>query len=118
MAQPPTYDFPVWKGNTTPIRVRFKLEDETPIDLTGSTVVFRAAWGSSGAIRLVSGTDSEVDLTEAAEGEVTITLSASHTREIPKGRIARYEIERRIDGVQTTLVYGFLNATEWVNDDV
>lgn len=118
MATPPNYDFVVWKGNTTPLHLRFKLEDETPIDLTGAEIVFRAAWGSAGSIRLTSESDAAVDMTSEADGEVTITLSASQTRDLPKGRIARYEIERRLAGVQTTLLHGYLDAREWVNDDV
>lgn len=117
MAQPPTYDFPVWKGNTTDLLVRFRLIDETPVDLSASTIVFRAAWGSAGEIRLVSGTDVAVDMSAAAEGTIKVTLSAAQTRDLPKGRIAKYELERREAGVQTTLLYGYLDVTQWVNDD-
>jgi hypothetical protein len=106
----------VWKGNTFATTFRFKVDADTALDLTGSTLVFRAIW-AGGEIRK-TGPSSDIAVPTPANGEATLNLSVADTRLIPSGAIAKYEIERRISGAQTTLLYGTLVASEWVNDDV
>lgn len=102
----------VWKGNTLSRTFRFKVDETTPLDLTGSTLVFRALWSGGNEIR------KNLTVATPVNGEAVLDLSVVETRSLPNGAVAKYEIERRMGGAQTTLLYGTLVATEWVNDDV
>lgn len=81
-----------------------------PVDLTGSTLRFRTAW-SGGALA------KAVTITNAAGGEFTLDLTVAETRALPIGRVAFYEIERRIGASQKTIIEGFLDVSKGVNDD-
>lgn len=108
----------IWKGNTVSFPIRIQTRDGatlTPVNLTGSTLVFRAAW-PNGSIRK-EGAGQGFAITNAAQGEATLAFTVEETRSLPVGNAARYEIERRIGGAQTTLLYGDLKVSEWVNDD-
>lgn len=107
----------LWKGNTARFEFAFKDAEGAPVDLTGSEMVFRAAWGGGGTLRLTSA-GGGILFASAAEGRIVINLTVAQTRLIPTGSIARYELERRIDGTQTTLIWGAIEAGEGVNDDV
>lgn len=108
---------PVWKGNTLTLPLRFRTSATTFLDLTGSELVFRASWPGGTPIRYAT-PSAAFTINDAVGGRATLTLSVADTRSIPQGDVARYEIERRIDGRQETLMFGTLNASEWVNDDV
>lgn len=115
---PASFDLNVWKGNTFDLKFSVKTRVNkvlVPVDLTGSTLVFRAAW-ESGSIRKVSG-DADFSITNAVDGQVSLTLSHTETRQLPKDQTVRYEIERRIDGAQKTVLFGIVKVSEWVNDD-
>lgn len=86
----------------------------TRFDLAGSTLVFRAVW-PGGTLR--KETPSGVVVATPANGEASVTLSAAETRSLPAGRVARFEMERRIGAEQRTLVAGFLSVLEGVNDE-
>lgn len=107
---PGQYNLDVWKGNTLSVTFGFKTDDTTPLDLTGSTLDFRAIW-AGGEIR------KNLTVATPANGEAVLALTVEETRELPDGAIAKYEIERRIGGAQTTLVYGTIVATGWANAD-
>lgn len=107
---PGQYNLAVWKGNTLSVTFGFKTDDTTPLDLTGSTLEFRALW-NGGEIR------QDLTIATPSNGQAVLDLTVVQTRQIPNGAIAKYEIERRISGAQTTLVYGTLVASEWVNAD-
>ena len=106
----------VRKGNTFQTTFRFKVGADTALDLTGSTLVFRAAW-SGGEIRK-TGPSSDFAIPTPTNGEATLTLTVAETRTIPNGAIAKYEIERRVGSEQTTLLFGMMVVSEWINDDV
>jgi hypothetical protein len=108
----------IWKGNSPsfPITISTRTgEALTPVNLTGSTLVFRAVW-TNGSLRK-EGTGQGFTITNAAAGQATLAFTADETRLLPTGSVARYEIERRIGGGQTTLLYGNLDVSEWANDD-
>lgn len=107
---PALYDLDIWKGNDLSVGLIFK-DDAARFDLTGSELVFRAAWKGDGQLRQV------LDITDAAAGEAELTLTFEQTRTLPDRKAVSYEIERRIDGIQTTLLYGAVNVLGGVNDD-
>lgn len=104
------------RGNNFRRTFRFKDGAGDPVDLTGSVLVFVA---EAGAIRLVkSSADSSLAMPDPAAGEITLNLTPTETRQLPVGRLrARYEIERRIDGEETTLVAGCITVMDGINDD-
>ena len=86
------------RGNSFRRIFRFKDGAGDPVDLTGSVLVFVA---EAGAIRLIKST---------ADGSLGMPD--------PVGRLrARYEIERRIEGEETTLVSGCITVMDGINDD-
>ena len=104
------------RGNSYRRTFRFKDGAGDPVDLTGSVLVFVA---EAGAIRLVRSTaDGSLAMPNPAAGEITLSLTPAETRQFPVGRLrARYEIERRIDGDETTLVSGCITVMDGINDD-
>lgn len=102
----------VWRGNTFPITFTFKNSDGTAVDLTGSTIRIR--------IEDAAGTtviDTAMTVAAPASGQATITLSSVQTRALTSGSGNRYEVERRINSTETTLVYGNITAEGGVNTD-
>lgn len=113
---PAQYVIKVWKGNTLTLPLRFRTTPgNAPIDLTGSTIIAIIRW-AGGQIRKESG-EPGFTITDAEDGLVEVFLTSAETRQIPTGSTARYEIERRIGSTETTLLYGNIHASEWVNDD-
>jgi hypothetical protein len=87
-----------------------------PIDLSGSAFIFVA---EVGAVRIRKTTeDGSLAMADPIEGEITLTLTPAEARHLPVGRLrARYEIEYRIDGEETTLVSGCITVMDGINDD-
>lgn len=106
----------VWRGNTLDQVFWFKT-GTTPIDLTGSTMVFTAVW-TGGSLRKDNAGAGGFSITNAAGGEATLSLSVAETRAFPVGENVVYEIERWISGKQTTLLWGKLSVGGQVNVDV
>lgn len=104
------------RGNSFRRSFRFKDSSGDPVDLSGSVLVFVA---EAGAARFVKSTaDGSLAMPDPAAGEVTLHLTPAETRQFPVGRLkARYEIERRIDGEETTLVSGCITVMDGINDD-
>lgn len=114
---PVRFDPQVWKGNTFRLPIGISTVTagvKSPVNLTGSSLVFLATW-SGGSLRHETG-DGSLTITDAVSGEAALTLSVAETRALPIGRI-KYEIERRLSGDQTTILYGELVVTGWSNDD-
>lgn len=109
---PARKDLSIWKGNTFSMPIRLKTVTggtATPVNVTGSTLVFRVVWPGGSF-------EKDLTLTNAALGEASLSLSVAETRGLPTGR-NRYEIERRAGADQTTLIYGEVVASEWANND-
>lgn len=118
MPTPASADFDVWQGNTSEIALKLKTSETTYLDLTGSTFFFKMQWKVGGATQtLVLSIGNGIVITDAAEGYLTITITTAQSRTLLKGRTVKYELERRIDGKEITLLAGFLRVVEWVNDD-
>lgn len=118
---PAQWALAVWRGNSLDQKFRFKTRDaagvETPLDLTGSILVFRATQAGASLLR-VDTTGGGFVITNAVGGEAELHLSVAESRLFPLGDLVRYEIERRIGGAQKTLLFGKVIASEWANDDV
>lgn len=111
MAAPANYDMTIWKGNDVEFQFHF-MDGTANFDLTGSTLIFRATWAGTGELR------QELDLdADPTTGLATLSLSHTQTRTLSSTKTVSYEIERRIGGAETTLLYGGLTVSGGVNDD-
>ena len=111
-------DMAVWVGNDKTFEFVLWADSErtTPFDLTGSEMVFLATW-PGGSLRKSSSTGDVV--LDFVTGRVSIPITPAESRAMPPGSRTRYEIERRIDGTETTLIYGTVVVSDWGgNDDV
>ena len=79
-------------------------------------LVFRSV-SSTVTLRKDTNDGTGFEITDAAAGEATLVLSVEETRSLPAGK-TRYEMEYWAATDQTSLLYGELNVTVWVNDDV
>jgi len=104
------------RGNSFRRTFRFRDAAGDLVDLTGSVLVFMA---EAGTARIRKSTeDGSLAMPDPAVGEVMLNLTPAETRLFPVGRLkARYEIERRIDGEETTLVSGCITVMDGINDD-
>ena len=104
------------RGNSFRRTFRFKDGAGDPVDLTGSVLVFVA---EAGTVRIRKTTEGgSLAMPVPTDGEVMLNLSPAETRQFPVGRLrARYEIERRIDDEETTLVSGCITVMDGINDD-
>ena len=103
-------------GNTYERVFRFKDGAGNPVDLTGSEIIFVAETTAS-TIRKTTA-DGSLQMLMPATGEVTLKLTPEETRLLAIGKLrSRYEIERRIDGDEFTILSGCLIVVQGVNDD-
>lgn len=111
-----TYNITVQRGNTETLAFRLKDSEEAAFDLTGSVLIFRAAT-RTGDIVIRKDTDDGIAVDDPTSGEFTVALTPEETRSVPEGSLMNYELERRIDGNERTLVMGRLIGRGGVNDD-
>ena len=111
-----TQDLEVWKGNDWSQTFAFVDGTGAALDLTGSSLVFRATAPGMTTLRK-SSPSSGITIPTPANGQAVVTMSIAETRLLPLGMVALYEIEFRSAGTQTTLVAGRINALGGVNDD-
>ena len=116
MSTPPQKSLSIWQGNDE--RFIFNLKDASglPMDLTDSEIVLTVA-SIPDLRKSTNDVDSGLELTDAAAGQFMLTITHGETRNMPKGNNS-YEIERRLDGWQTTLLYGYFEVQGGLNDDV
>lgn len=104
------------RGDNGPVFFRLLSAAGTPLDLSGSVIVWRVTAGGLEVLR--AATPSErLDLIEPALGLVAWRPTLADTRALPLGQEATGEIERRIGGEQTSLATFTLSVTEGANDD-
>lgn len=104
------------RGNSFERLFRFKDGAGQLVDLTGSEIVFVAETATS-TIRKTTA-DGSLQMPSPTSGELTLKLTPAETRLFAVGRLrSRYEIERRIDGSEETLVSGCVVVEEGINDD-
>lgn len=112
-----TVDLVIRKGNTFSRVFRLLKPDGTRLSVSGATFVFRAVDGSTELLRYASADADKLVVSSPSEGEITLTIPVADTRLLPDGAIARYELELRSGGTQTTVADGRLNVSSWANDD-
>ena len=104
------------RGNDFRRTFRFKDAAGVSVDLTGSVLVFVAEAGTARVRK--STEDGSLAMPDPAAGEITLNFTPAETRLFPVGRLrVRYEIERRIEGEETTLVSGCIAVMDGINDD-
>lgn len=107
---------PVWAGNTFRRIFVFKDGAGDPLDISGSKLVFRCS-SATGVIRKDTDDGTGFTITDAVNGTAELILEVEDTRSLPAGEV-RYEIELWSGTEQLSLLFGVLNVTVWVNDDV
>lgn len=105
---PASYSFRVQRGNNGTMSFRPANPDGTAFDHTGSTW-FMTIRDLKDQIYL--------DLTGVVDGDgfVTFTMTPAQTRDLPVA--PRYEIERRVGGLEETWLEGKIIASGGVNSD-
>lgn len=118
MRGPAKYDIVTWTGTDFSESYEAQNDDLTAFDLTGSELVFRALDASGTELFRFSSEDAtELEITDASAGEYTFSLTGAQTRLVPLGRVAKYEIERRVGTSQESFMAGFLIGEGGANDD-
>ena len=104
-------------------KFRAALKEERPLQVIGAICAYHALIARrSGykALYLSGGgvAAGSLGMPDPSIGEITLSLTPAETRQFPVGRLrARYEIERRIEGEETTLVSGCIAVMDGINDD-
>lgn len=111
-------DIPVVRGNSHPPMQWQFLVSENPdvlFDLTGSVFKFTLNWRGGSVER---SSDVDADLTVDYDNSILVwSYTTAQSRELPLGRLSRYEVERWIGGTQRTLVCGYVIVSEGSNPD-
>ena len=109
----PDEDIALTRGNTATVRFAVWADDDKtqPADLSGASLHFRAAWNGGQMLRA---SPAEI-IISGNHGDMA--LSAADTRALPCGRIARYELELREAGRETTIKRGYLVVAGGINTD-
>ena len=104
------------RGNSFRRTFRFRDAYGDLVDLTGSVLVFVA---EAGTARIRKSTeDGSLAMPDPVAGEIVLNLTPAETRMFPVGRLrVRYEIERRMEAEETTLVSGCITVMDGINDD-
>ena len=110
---PTQKDITIWRGNTETIPVEVKARvgaTVAVVNLTGSTLHFRAEWVGGVIVK-------DLDIIDAPLGLAELRLTKAETRGVPQGAPALYEIERRVGTEEKTIAYGRLIASGGLNTD-
>lgn len=120
---PSQKDWPIWVGNDEDffVTVYHGVTGER-VDLS---MVGIRAWVKAGTTLDLQFTNASgvtvLDQTDpATRGQFYFGLTRDQTRDLPtvgQPEKAKYEIEFTIDGKETSFLYGFVLAQEWVNTD-
>ena len=106
----------IWRGATRPVGWRFKDGDGNLFDLTGSSC--RLSIAAAGVVLIAKNSESTDGLAIDVPGAtVTWTPTLAESRLIPLGRVASYELERRIGSAQEILAWGPVEGLGGVNAD-
>lgn len=120
MSRPALIDITVWRGATFEQSYELLDEDGAAFDLTGSDLRWRATNVDEHECEVfsyVGGADAQVLIDDEGAGIITLSLPVSMTREIPTGRLTKYELERRIDDAEEILLAGFIIGEGGANAD-
>jgi len=86
-------DIILQRGFTQTLTFRIKQGGAVPLDLTGSQLVLTI---ESGPSRIEYSSPGRIVIANPASGEATLTLTSQETQSLPRGRLAGWELERRI----------------------
>lgn len=104
------------RGNSYQRKFRFKDANNSPVDLTGSHIVFIATTSATPIRKTTE--DNSLSMPTPTNGEVTLSLTPAETRLFYVGKLKnKFEIERHNGTEETTLVAGYLVVEQGVNDD-
>lgn len=118
MPAPDTYDHEIWRGNDSPLVVRFP-----QFDGSGSDFVLTMRFRGAEMVRRVSTGELSMlvaphPLTGLTATTVTWPCGHAESRLLPAGRLTRYELERQVPGgEQRTFLQGFMIVREATNVD-
>ncbi|KIC38171.1 hypothetical protein RA27_20640 [Ruegeria sp. ANG-R] len=120
MSQVPNYNFQIRVGNTGTLKsrdglvLRFLAKDQ-PFDLTGSEIHFFASGGGGLWLHWQEGEHLTI---KPDEGIIALPFrEPSLFRNVPRGQLVRYEIERRFDGHQRCLLEGAITLVRGIDND-
>jgi hypothetical protein len=85
-------------------------------DLTGSTLYLTIYRGTTVIVDINTDDDAELVI-NTIDSTLTWTPPLATTRALPRGRIAKYEVERRVGLSQGRLIAGSIVVLEGRNDD-
>ena len=106
----------IWRGATRPVAWRLKDGDGNLFDLTGST--FQLSIAAAGVVLITKNSSNADGLAIDVPGAtVTWTPSLAESRLIPLGRVASYELERRIGAAQEIVAWGSVEGLGGINAD-
>ena len=106
----------LWRGTTRAIGWRLKDGNGDLFDLTGST--FRLSIAATGVVLIAKNSESADGLAiDVLEATVTWTPTLVESRLIPLGRVANYELERRIGAAQEIVAWGQVEGLGGINAD-
>ena len=106
----------IWRGATRPVGWRLKDGDGNLFDLTGST--FQLSIAAAGIVLIAKSSDAADGLAIDVPGAtVTWTPTLAESRLIPLGRVASYELERRIGTAQEIVAWGLVEGLGGINAD-
>jgi hypothetical protein len=121
VVEPAVDDFVLWRGNNAPPRLWEMADDEGAFPLLGSVFVLTVAVRGVPLFEKRSDVPGSGLVVDVAGSTVTWTPSAAESRQIPTGRLATYELERRIgagaDEEQETWIVGAITGRGGLNDD-
>jgi hypothetical protein len=95
---PAYWPMPLWAGNNQP--AEFVLRDSlgARVDLTGVQARLRIVW-PGGGITVASGVDAGLTIPDQTDpgsrGSIVFAPTLEQSRQVPTGRLARYELELR-----------------------
>ncbi|MHB2205059.1 hypothetical protein [Methylobacterium sp. CM6257] len=110
-------DITIRRGTNKPDRAwRFQNKDGTVFDGTGSEFVLTISRGSKVLIRKDTSAGGGLSY-DVDAGRLLWVRTLAESRLIPLGRVAQYEIERRIASNQSTILSGFVIGEGSISDD-
>lgn len=111
------YDLNIVRGNSRPFLFRLLDVNSDPVDLSDSEIVLGIKW-KDGNLQFSSADVASGLTLDAVNGEVTWTPAIEDTLSLPAGRVAKYEMERRVTGgEERSFLMGYLIAEGGYVDD-
>lgn len=102
-------DVSLWRGNNAPAIV-WTLPEDGPLG-----AAYFLAIEAGGQLVLAADTTTGALVFDA--DALSWTPGLAESRLVPPGRVARYEIEQRADGIETTIFFGSVTGLGGINTD-